>query len=63
MLEGMLSKFLKGFFMLSARQKIRFFNSMLAAEYNFSIYFRMYLIPNNEAHIMAKVMMEQCFNV
>ena len=106
-LEGTLNKFLKGFFLLSARQKIHFLNGgcdncltkepsmpartrvhvpllagyvgeklyldlvnmsetirgnqyMLAVENSFS---QAYPIPNKEAHIVAKVLMDQHFNV
>ena len=109
-LEGTLDKFLKGFFLLSAKQKIRFWNSgcdtcltkeqsmpvwtgehvpsltgyegeklyvdlvslletmrgnryMLTAEDRFKLYCQAYLIPNKEAHTVAKMLMDQHFNV
>ena len=107
-LEGTLNKFLKGFFLLSARQKLRFLNSgcdtcltkeqslpvrtrehvrfltvgekidvdlvsmletmrgnrnMLIAEDRFSRYCWAYPIPNKEACTVAKVLLDQYFNV
>ena len=104
-LEGTLSKLLKGFFLLSARQKIHFLNGgcdtcltkewrmpvrtsltgyvgeklykdlvsmsqtireniyMLTAEDSFSLYCQVFPIPNKEAHKMAKVLMDNHFNV
>ena len=109
-LEGMLNKFLKGFFMLSARQKLRFLNGgcdtcltkernmlvktgehvpsltgyvgeklyidlvsmsdtvrgnqyLLRTKDSFSRYCRTYPIPNKEAGSLAKVLMDQHFNI
>ena len=109
-IERRFSKFLKGFFVLSARQKISFLNGvcntcltkelsmpvqmgehmpsftgyvgeklyadlvlmsetirgnryMLTAEDSFSRYCCAYPIPNKEAHTVAKVLMDQHFNV
>ena len=109
-LKGTFNKFLKGFFMLSARQKIRFLNGrcdtcltkeqsipvrtgehvslltgyvgkklyvdlvsmsdtikgnqyMLTAEDIISRYCKAYPIPYKEAHMGAKVLMDQHFNV
>ena len=108
-LKGRLNKFLKGFCMLSARQKICFLNGrcdtcltkeqsmpvrtkkhvpsltgyiekqygdlvsmsktirgnryMLTVEDSFSRYCRVYPIPKNVEHMVAKVLMDQHFNV
>ena len=109
-LEGMLNKFLEGFFMLLTRQKLRFLNGgcdtcltiersmpvrtgehvpsltgyvgkklyidlvsmsdtvrvnryLLTVEYSFSRYCHAYPIPNKEEHTLAKVLMEQHFNI
>ena len=109
-LEGPLNKFLRGFFMLSARQKLRFLNGgcntciakehsmpvrtrehtpslmgyvgeklfvdlvsmsntvrgnryLLTAEVSFSRYCCPYPIPNKEARTVAKVLMNQHFNI
>ena len=109
-LEGMLNKFLRGFFMFSARSKLRYLNEgcdicilkersmpvwvgehvpsltgyvgeklyidlvsmsdtvrgnryLLTAEDSFSWYCREYHIPNKEAKTVAKVLMDEHFNI
>ena len=49
--------------LFSMSETIRGNRNMLAAEDSFSRYCRVFPIPNKEAHTMAKVLMDQHFNV
>ena len=49
--------------LFSMSETIRGNQNMLAAEDSFSRYCRVFPIPNKEAHTMAKVLMDQHFNV
>ena len=49
--------------LVTMSETIRGNQYMLTAEVSFSRYCRVYPIPNKEAHTMAKVLMDQHFNV
>ena len=49
--------------LVTMSETIRGNRYMLMAEDSFSLYCRAYPIPNKEAHIVAKVLMDHHFNV